>query len=133
MREIKSLVNKVMDRAQKDRVIGKTVEASVTIAPHSHQLCHMLSSLLCQEPRPLDSSDYSLADVLVVADAQMVDHGVDGPYSATGEVKCMGHQYTITVDVQRSSRHQCPRCLRCIVEEEGSLCGRCHHVMNELS
>lgn len=108
------------------------MDASVTVTSDNDQLQRLLSSVLCQETRALNSSDYSLADVLVVSDAQIIGGGAGGPYSASGPVEWDGSQSNVIVNVWRSTRHKCQRCYRHVAEREGSLCERCHHVMNEM-
>ncbi len=104
-----------LEQARKDKVIGGSLEASVTIWADGNTYEQLK-----------EYSDY-LSTPFIVSDARLECGRRNAPERATA-----GQRADISILVEKAGGHKCPRCW-IFTESEEELCPRCSRVMVELS
>jgi isoleucyl-tRNA synthetase len=107
VRELRELVTEAIEPLRRDKTIGSSLEATVSI--------RVKDALLAERAQSVD-----LAEICIVS-AVSVTGFVDDSISETR-----------LIDVGRTTNHKCGRCWRLLPEvtEDGGLCARCEDVVN---
>ena len=107
IRELRELVTEAVEPLRRDKVIGSSLEAEVSI--------RVKDALLAERANSVD-----LAEICIVSSATVSGFADDSIAE------------TRLVDVRRTSNHKCGRCWRLLPEvaEDGDLCARCEDVVN---
>ncbi len=107
-RRVRTQTTEGIEPYRRDKVIGSSLEAEVTVRTRDAGLAGWLETVDPDE----------LAEVLIVSNVSMsVDLEIEPP---------------IDVKVTKTTKHKCGRCWRHLpeVSEDGALCGRCEAVVN---
>ncbi|MBM4234877.1 MAG: isoleucine--tRNA ligase [Firmicutes bacterium] len=112
--ELREEVNWALEQARKEKVIGGSLEAEVTIWADEH-LFHQLKGFEDQ------------LTVLFIVSAAKLQEGYSGAPSTT----LKGQRLPVSILVEKSKGHKCPRCW-IFTESEEELCPRCSSVVATL-
>ncbi len=112
LREVREEVTRVLEVARRDKVIGGSLEAVVTV--------------WADEPLYGDLAPYAgqLADLFITSAAALRRGREEAPAAAVS-----GQKLPLAVLVEQAAGHKCPRCWTFTPGEEGSLCRRCASVI----
>jgi isoleucyl-tRNA synthetase len=101
LRDLRSFVTGQIEPMRREKKIGSSLEADVTVGYDTDEARDMLASV-------------DLAELFIVAQVNLAPSGADAQAS-----------------VETTSRHKCGRCWRHLpdVQEDGDLCGRCTGVV----
>jgi isoleucyl-tRNA synthetase len=112
--EVREEVTRALEKARQEKIIGGSLEASVTVWADG-DICTQLQAY----------ADY-LPVLFIVSAAEIVNGREKAPVMAVN-----GHGYPVTVLVEKSDGHKCPRCW-IFTDSEEELCPRCSAVVARL-
>ncbi|KAJ2741213.1 isoleucine-tRNA ligase [Coemansia sp. BCRC 34301] len=128
LRRIRSLANRAIEAARKDKLVGSSLEAELDIyLPLDSRLGRLLKS-----------HEKDLSQVCITSRASVHDLGdsglavADGSFEQSDAVAAFGKETKATIVCRRSPLHKCPRCWNFHSVVDSSLCGRCDDVMASL-
>ncbi|MDR0890407.1 MAG: isoleucine--tRNA ligase [Oscillospiraceae bacterium] len=113
---LRAEVNGVLETARAQKVIGKALEAQVTLYAKEDAGCAILAAV----------KDKNLAELLIVSQATIAE-------SAPNAENICGGDGAIAIEVSPANGEKCPRCWMHTTSPDGQgLCPRCAAVMREL-
>jgi isoleucyl-tRNA synthetase len=112
LRSYRSDVNEAIEPLRRDKLIGSSLEAEVTLDPHPSEI-----------PGVLERAD--LPELFISSEVRIVNEVISEPYVP-------GRASEARIVVKPTDNHKCGRCWRYLpeVKSDGELCGRCEDVLN---
>jgi isoleucyl-tRNA synthetase len=124
VREMRTVVMKALDTARSEKAIGSSLDATVTLYISDVEFVESLDALV-------EDSSKLFSEVLVVSGVNLLTQQFEDDrsgYNCEGMVSHRGREFQISVAVQPSTQHKCPRCWKYNSTAENKLCPRCHYV-----
>jgi len=112
LRKYRSDVNEAIEPLRREKILGSSLEAEVTLDPHPSEIPGLLESV-------------DLAELFISSEVRIVNEVISEPYVP-------GRSAEARIVVKRTDNHKCGRCWRYLpeVKADGELCARCDEVVN---